>query len=93
MYLLGLTLTNHSMNEIELLKQRVSELESIIKGLGNSPEFSSKVRDIVIFDIDNSTSTTQTATDSRGDTVTIGKIQTTFGKVYFKGKVYRIALY
>jgi hypothetical protein len=80
--------------QIQKLNDRIAKLEEILTGRGVSVEMSEKIRNIVIFDIDNSSAVTQTASASliTGD-VTIGKIPTTFGRVYFRGKIYNIPLY
>lgn len=80
--------------EIKQLNDRITRLEALISGREYSSDMSEKIRDIIIFDVDNLTATTQTASAnlSTGD-VTIGKIPTTFGRVYLRGKVYNVALY
>lgn len=71
--------------EIKKLNTRIEILEKMLDKRGFN--FEELIRNTVFFDIDNSTLTTQTATDTRLDTVTIGRIPNYFIKAYIRGNV------
>lgn len=78
-------------DQIKALEKRIKVLEDMLK---TGAQFEETIRDIIFVDIDNTTSRlTQVATDSHGDTVTIGKIPTKFIKIYFKGQIGEIPFY
>jgi len=79
--------------QIEQLNQRVGVLENTLAGKGAINQFEELVRNIIMFDVDNSSAVTRGAVDSGGDTVTVPVNPTKYAKVYFRGQVFNVALY
>jgi hypothetical protein len=77
--------------QIDEMKVQIAVLQSQLAS-NNNGSFDEKIRDIVFFDVDNTTVTTQTATTSGGQTVTVGKIPTKFLRGYFRGQVFNFPI-
>ncbi len=75
------------------LEQRIETLEAKLSGRTADQEFFEKIRDIVLVDIDNYTTRTTTAVDSRGDTVTVGRTPDTYLRLYFRGRIYNVGVF
>lgn len=74
------------------LVQRLTILENTIKN--QSTNFNEKVRDVVIYDIDNvSTRTNSTTLVDGTHPLTYPKVPDTYLRVRFRGKTYNIPAY
>lgn len=83
------------MDTVTRLEREVDVLKSFLDLRGG--KFEETIRDIVLFDVDNTSLTTETKNivDSRGDTASfsVAKTPTKYARAYFRGQVYNVALY
>lgn len=88
--------------DYQQLVSRIIALENLLKGY--SPSFNDKVRDIVTYDIDNTTITTQNALDTQSPTpqvaldkqgfsITVPKNPDTYLRIRFRGTAYNLPVY
>ena len=81
------------MDKIQDLQRQIDEMKRQLSERTQNTDFVESIRNAIFVDVDSKSTTTQTATDTNGDTVTIGKIPNKYLRTYFRGQIINIPIY